>query len=212
MHPKKNQRKSNIIIVGMTGCGKSTVAKLLSRYLGYGVLDLDQWIEKSTQSTVSSIFTERGEQGFRDLETQTLAEISNIHSHVIAVGAGICENQENWEQIKNLGTTVWIEVDIPVIARRFVKEPDELLKRPLLSDLVAEKDMGILQTSICRRLESLYQKRSQCYGESDIILTCNYVTVEDSVRRIKAILESLPTPRSQPPRHETVGYEDEATV
>ena len=87
----------NIIIVGATASGKSTVGYQLSRLLGLGFIDLDKWIEQKGK-TITEIFEQSGEQYFRDLEKND-KELSSIRNHVIVPGAGAIEDEDNWRML-----------------------------------------------------------------------------------------------------------------
>ena len=67
--------KSNIILIGYMGCGKSTVGRQLAEILSVPFLDTDQWIEEREGITISEIFSTKGEAYFRDLETECLKEL-----------------------------------------------------------------------------------------------------------------------------------------
>ena len=69
-----------IYLVGMMGSGKSLTGPYLAKSLGYSFIDQDELIEKAAQLSITEIFEEDGEQGFRDVETQVLKEIGKSHS------------------------------------------------------------------------------------------------------------------------------------
>lgn len=66
---------NNIVLCGFMGCGKSTVGRNLARKTGKRFVDMDAYIEKKTGKTISEIFTDQGEDGFRDIEHEVCLEL-----------------------------------------------------------------------------------------------------------------------------------------
>lgn len=137
----------NIILVGMPGCGKSTVGKLLAKLLDVGFTDCDKVIEEAENTTISNIFSVHGEEYFRNLETQTLKSLLSARDLVIATGGGCVERPENRELLKKIGTVVFINRPL-----KFILKDINTAKRPLLAD---GKE----------KLFELYKKRLPLYKE-----------------------------------------------
>jgi len=78
-----------IYLIGYRGTGKSTVARLLAKNLGWQFLDMDAEIEARTGRSIRQIFADEGEPGFRQLESDLLREVSLLTNHVIATGGGV---------------------------------------------------------------------------------------------------------------------------
>lgn len=186
-------KKNNVILIGMPASGKSTVGPVLARYLGYGFLDLDQWIEISTRQKTTDLIANVGEVGFRKLESDAIYDIEGIHNHVIATGGGIVEVAQNWENLKSLGITVWIDCPVSVIAMRLISRESELKKRPLLSDRLSEDgEQADPYNRILKRLEDMFQRRKEKYLEADLVIGYSFSTPEDGALRLKSILETMP--------------------
>ena len=186
--------QGNIILVGNTGSGKSSVGRQLAARMGYGFLDIDQWIEKSEKSSVSSIFLKKGESYFRSKESEVLATISQINSHVIATGAGIQKDEGNTKLIQSLGTTIWLNVPTQIIVKRLLRDADELKKRPLLSDLEDNDNPGEREQVLIEKLEKQLQQREASYRLADIVFSDRYASCEDASRCIlKELLLSSPS-------------------
>lgn len=106
----------NIILIGMPGCGKSTVGQLVAAELGREYVDADAEIEKRAQKSIPRIFAEDGEAVFRMLETQVLAEFGKQSGLVIATGGGCVTRAENDPLLHQNGCIFWLERDIEKLA------------------------------------------------------------------------------------------------
>ncbi len=111
IYQKLQQQTENIILIGMPGCGKSTVGKLLAQALNRPFADTDAEIMRKTNKTIPAIFAEVGEAGFRKLETQVLAELGQKSSYVIATGGGCVTKEENYALLHQNGKIYWLERD-----------------------------------------------------------------------------------------------------
>jgi len=110
----------NIILVGLMGCGKSTVARELGKMLAYPVLDTDDHIAKLEERTIPEIFKADGEDYFRQCETQLVQSMldTGIQKHIIATGGGLPTRQESRDLLKKLGYVVWLSADIDTLHER----------------------------------------------------------------------------------------------
>lgn len=121
--------KTNIVLIGMTGSGKSTIGEKLSQQLDMPFKDIDHFIEQTTKKTVSELF-EVSEAHFRAIETQACKELAVTESYtVISCGGGVVLNPENIEALRKTGWIVF--VDRPV--EHIIKDI-EIGHRPLLKD------------------------------------------------------------------------------
>ena len=123
--------RKNIVLCGFMGCGKSTIGSLLAKKTGCAFIDLDRYIEKQENRSVSQIFEENGEPYFRERErhaAQTLAAKSGL---VIATGGGTLTFQENVDVLKRSGRIVLLDVPVEVVAKRLQNDTTRpLLNRP----------------------------------------------------------------------------------
>ena len=118
--------KENIVLTGMPGCGKSTIGKLVARELGMSFVDSDARIVEKAGRSIPEIFESVGEQGFRDIEEQVIAELSLLQNTVIATGGGAVLRQENVDGLRRNGRIYFLDRDIEFL----VTTKD----RPLSSD------------------------------------------------------------------------------
>ena len=102
----------NIILIGMPGCGKSTVGKLLAEKLGREFIDSDRCIEDYTGQTIPEIFSTIGEEGFRAIETHILSELGKRSGLVIATGGGCITRPENYPLLHQNGVVIWLQRDL----------------------------------------------------------------------------------------------------
>jgi shikimate kinase len=123
-------QRTNIILTGFMGCGKTTVGKLLARQLGYSFVDTDQLIEARSGMSVREIFALQGEPTFRRLETAVAGELGTGEGMVIATGGGLMLNTENARLLSATGRVFCLTARPEVILRRVAKSAPGV--RPLL--------------------------------------------------------------------------------
>ncbi len=99
----------NIVLIGMPGCGKSTVGKLLAEQSGRRFLDTDAMIEEKTGVPCGTYLREHGEEAFRRLETEAAAEAGKQSRCVIATGGGIVTRPENRDLLRQNGRLVHLD-------------------------------------------------------------------------------------------------------
>ena len=114
---KLRKESGNIILIGMPGCGKSTVAARLSELTGRPVLDADARAAELAGKTIPEIFAESGEEGFRALETKALSELGRASGTIIATGGGCVTREENYPLLRQNGTIFWLRRDVSVLPR-----------------------------------------------------------------------------------------------
>ena len=124
-------RMENIILIGMPGCGKSTIGKMLAKKLGKEFIDADEEIIKKANMSIADIFLSQGEDGFRKIEAEVLAEIAQKSNLVIATGGGCVTREENYPSLHQNGTIYWIQRDISSLPT----EGRPLSTRGCLSDM-----------------------------------------------------------------------------
>lgn len=108
-------RMENIILIGMPGCGKSTVGRLLAEKTGKAFADADVLIEEAAKKTIPQIFAEDGEEAFRDHETKILAQLGKQSGLVIATGGGCVTQERNYPLLHQNGTIFWLQRDLELL-------------------------------------------------------------------------------------------------
>ncbi len=106
---------TNIILVGMPGCGKTTVGNLLASHYGRKLVDTDELIVKKAGKSIPEIFAEQGETGFRKIEAEIIKEVGKEKELVIATGGGVIVTPENFDALRQNGTVIFINRNIDVL-------------------------------------------------------------------------------------------------
>lgn len=145
-------RGVNVYLVGMMGAGKTTVGRWLAGELGYRFMDTDQSIERVAGQKISEIFAQAGEERFRQLESQVLAEICAYKNLSVATGGGIVLRPENWGYLHH-GIVVWLDVPAPQLYTRLRDDT----ARPLLQT-------GDPLTT----LQGIADQRQKFYAQADV--------------------------------------------
>ena len=150
-------KRKNIVLCGFMGSGKSTIGNLLSKKMGMAFIDLDAYIEKKENKSVSQIFADSGEEYFRQLEKDAVRELAYKKSIILATGGGTLTFQENVDVLRNADNKI-ILLDLPVEVVEQRLQGDT--KRPLLNRPDKEKVM-----------RELYEKRLPLYrSAADIVV------------------------------------------
>ena len=155
------------------GCGKSTVGRNIARKTGKKFLDMDTYIEKKAEMTVSEIFDKYGESTFRDMEHEACKELSEMQDLVIASGGGAFTFERNVEVFRGKDTIVLLDVPLGVIKYRLRNDKTRpLLQRP-------DRD---------KALQELYDKRLPLYkSAADIIVSGRNTPIKTAFSVIDAV-------------------------
>lgn len=165
IHAALRAQMENIILVGMPGCGKTTIGRLLARETGKQFVDADEALEARVGRKITDIIPTDGEAAFRCLETETLAELGKQSGFVIATGGGCVTQERNYPLLHQNGTILWL-------TRALDKLPIE--GRPL-------SQTGKLQQMLATR-QPMYRRFADAVIEND-------GTVEETLAQIRAALE-----------------------
>lgn len=112
IHQILKSQMENIVLIGMPGCGKTTVGTMLSALLNRRFTDSDTEIEKAAGKPIPAIFADDGEEAFRQWETQVLSELGKQSGLVIATGGGCVTRQRNFPLLHQNGSLFWLRRDI----------------------------------------------------------------------------------------------------
>ncbi len=101
--------KKNIVLIGMPGCGKTTIGKAVAKETDKTFIDTDDEIVKKTGMSIPEIFQKYGEKKFREIESEVIKEVAALQSSVIATGGGAVLNPDNVSFLKENGVIVFID-------------------------------------------------------------------------------------------------------
>lgn len=155
------RRTENLILIGMPGSGKTTLARLLGAATGRPVWDCDEEIVRRTGLSVEEIFDRWGEEKFRALETEVLGDLGSRWGGILATGGGCVTRPENRDLLRQNGKVIWLQRDIGRL---------QAPGRPLLR----RNDL----TELYRQRRSLYES----FSDGTIL---NNGAPEDALRRLK---------------------------
>lgn len=167
--------RDHLILIGFMGAGKSTIACIMAERLDLPCVDLDQRIETAVGRSVAEIFAVDGEQAFREMETQALADLIEEPRSVVACGGGVVVRPENRELLGQLGTVVYLKVS----AGEALARVGDAGTRPLLSG----EGAALAATSLLQARESLYAT------SADLVFDTVDATPEAIVDRVIDALE-----------------------
>ena len=162
----------NLILIGMPGCGKSTVGVVLAKALGMDFIDSDLVIQKTTGKRLSQIIDESGDEGFRKVENRVNAQLEAENS-IIATGGSVVYGEEAMRHLKAIGTVIYLKLSYASIEDR-------------LGDLHAR---GVtIQPGWT--LRDLYNERCPLYERwADVTIDCEELRLREVVAELRARLE-----------------------
>ena len=189
----KMKIRTNIVLIGFMGAGKTEVGKILAKNKGFNFIDLDCLIETQEGMNITEIFKQKGESYFRNLETEILKKIekyksdiykiigkyktinnneikNEVKNWVISTGGGMSAFNGNLKLIKNIGTTLYLKADAKTIYERIKSETH----RPVLGE------KGFTERSVSDKLK----EREKFYGQADITIYTEGLTAPAVAKEI----------------------------
>jgi shikimate kinase len=167
----------SLVLVGLMGCGKSSIGKRLASRLALPFIDADEEIERVAQKSISEIFADHGETFFRDREAKVIARLLANGPQVLATGGGAFITPETRHKVREAGISIWLRAELPVLMRRVGKRDT----RPLLKGGDPEQVM-----------KDLMATRYPIYGEADLTVESRDVPHDAIVSEIVAALARHP--------------------
>jgi shikimate kinase len=168
----------NIIFIGLSGSGKSSVASLLAAESKRILIDCDRAIEDAAGISISEIFAKEGEEHFRHLENELLnsllarAEEGSLNSAVIACGGGMPIAAGNLDKLNRIGRTIYLTATLAELCRRIENEKH----RPLLTGSLAEK------------ISQQHKSRHNTYARAHMTIDTSAKSQEEVVSEVQRIL------------------------
>lgn len=165
IHHTLRLQMENIILIGMPGCGKTAVGQQIAQKLGKKFVDADESLEARVCRKITDIIPNDGEAAFREMESETLAELGKQSGLVIATGGGCVTQPQNYPLLHQNGTIFWLKRELdrlptdgrPLSQKRTLGQMYEA-RMPLylrFADAAISNDGSIAETAsaICRKLE-----------------------------------------------------------
>lgn len=174
--------EQRIFLIGYMAAGKTTVGKRLAQALGWSFVDLDLFMENRFRKSVSEIFKEKGEGGFREIEHTVLQEVAGFERTVISTGGGTPCHFDNMELMKRSGLTIYLQVSAEELSARLNVCKNT---RPLLKDKTPEEMLRYVSGHLAERVDFYRQSGYICDAEK--MLTGN--DVEHITSHLLAYLE-----------------------
>jgi len=154
-----NPKTDVIVLVGLSGSGKSTIGAALSKQLNFSFIDVDDCIEQSEGTSIAEIFAQQGEGRFRELERNAVLELDLSRPSVLALGGGAWIQDEIRDFLAPIASIIYLEASVESILQRLKDNK----ARPLLDDLSKRKEV----------LEQQLETRKRVYAEADITVNAN---------------------------------------
>lgn len=145
---------TRILLTGYMGAGKTTLGRALADKLELTFIDLDNYIEERFRKSISQIFSEKGEEGFRDIERSMLHEVAEFEDVIISTGGGTPCFFDNVEYMNSKGTTVYLRVPVE---RLFTRLSIARRQRPLIKEKSDEELRSFITEQLAKR-EPFYSK------------------------------------------------------
>lgn len=159
----------NVILIGMPGCGKTTIGRLLANELNYHFLDTDQYIEQQTQKSLQQILDKEGIEGFCNIEKDCIISLLPLEHYVIAPGGSVIYSEELINTLKENSLIIFLLASLNAIQLR--------LKNKETRGIVGLKE---------KSLGKLYEERQPLYMKhADIIISCDDESPAKIVEEIK---------------------------
>ena len=171
-----------IILIGYMGSGKTTMGKALSKETGMMFYDLDWYIESRMRKSVSQIFAERGEEGFRQIEYNMLHEVAEFEDVIISCGGGTPCFFDNMDYLNQQGDVVYLKASPETLYKHLLMAKVE---RPLLKGKSAEELIAYITEHLTERAP-FYEKARLTL---DVNVLDEYDKIQSSVERLRELLK-----------------------
>ena len=167
--------KKNLVFLGMMGCGKSTIGKLVSKKLKTKFMDIDNLVEDQAGMNISNIFNQKGENYFRSLEEKITLKYLRTSGNTISLGGGAFINDKIRKEVLTNHFSFWLNCDESVLLKRIHNSK----KRPLA-----------LKSTI-QDIKKIIKQRSKIYSMAQFKINCHKLSKAEIVKKIIKIYELI---------------------
>ncbi len=175
---KANKFKSNIVLIGFMGTGKSITGKLLASRLSYSFVDTDTEIERKYAMKIKDMFAKEGEAVFRQRETATIEDLAKKAHQVISTGGGVATKKADMTALRANSIIISLTASPETILKRTGND-----KRPLLARRSDEERLSAIV--------ELMGKRAEYYKQADLIVDTDNNTPLQNVELIVKFLKGV---------------------
>ncbi len=183
-----SRKKDLIYLTGFMGSGKSTIAPMLANTLGFSHVDIDKEIEALTSKKITEVFSDFGEEYFRDLEHHLLVSISMMDECIVSLGGGTITSQSNLEIVKTSGILIYLRVRPENILKRLKYKTD----RPLIKFINGKQ---LSEEQLLYKINQLLKQREQYYAQADIVVNTDDkaigITVDQLVTELRTMMKRI---------------------
>ena len=165
---KLSKESKNLVLIGMPGCGKTTIGKQVAQILEKEFIDTDAVIEQKAGKTIPEIFAKDGEEYFRKIESEVLMEVGRLSNKVISTGGGVVKKSQNYFSLKQNGVIVW-------------------LKRE--TDLLASENRPLSKGK--EEIKNLYKQRKDLYLLFSDGEVSNDVDIDSAIKKVVNVYENF---------------------
>lgn len=174
--------KQQFFLIGYMGSGKTTVGKRLARKLNLQFIDMDLFIENRYRKSISAIFEEKGEAGFREIERKALREVVDFENIVISTGGGLPCFFDNMDLMNQSGITIYLKASVDELVERLRTGKQ---KRPLVKDKNPEELKDFITVNLEKR-EEFYSKATLVFESNGLFSGGNFCAkIEQLVKDIQ---------------------------
>jgi shikimate kinase len=169
--------KSNVVLVGMPGAGKSTLGVVLAKIINKRFLDVDLLIQERHGATLQQLINERGAEGFIELENEALCSIE-VENTIIATGGSAIYSEEAIRHLAQTGTIVYLEISYESLVER-------------LGDL--DERGVVMRGGQSMGLRELYDERRPLYEHAaEIVVNVDNLSITNAARKVAASINDAP--------------------
>ena len=166
----------NIYLTGFSGTGKTTTGKALARILRVTFIDMDYEIENIQGKTIPQIFDMCGEEGFRQIETKLLKEISSVTGQIVSTGGGVPAFDENRRIMSNAGKIICLTAKPEILLQRLKGHAEAAGKKAARPMLLSDCPLA--------RIRRLLAERENSYSKSDLVVNTEILEPEAVAKKI----------------------------
>ena len=170
-------RKPNVILVGLSGSGKTSIGRAAARELHWPFIDFDIEIEHRQHASISQIFERDGEQRFRELEQELTRELVTCSGTIMSAGGGWVTNRESVALLRQTGRIIYLRASPELLVARLATAR---VRRPLL-----EGDDPL------DMLTRLYESRRSLYEEADLVIDTEVFDRKQLIEQVRQYAVSI---------------------